>query len=78
MFDEDGKLVNQSEDDVLPANVRENGLGTGDGWSHQRALIGRFGVLVNLTPRIDLRRGCSCLISYLDEPLSEAIEVGLG
>ena len=79
VLDEEGNVVGrESEDDHLGTLVRAESFTTGDNWVHQKALIGRFGMLVNLAPRIVVRGGYSCLLSYLDEPLSGAIEASIG
>lgn len=78
VHDKDGNPVWERENDILPALVQAESFTTGEGWSHQKALIGRFGVLASLTPRIGVRGGYSCLVSYLEQPLSGAIEVGIG
>ena len=71
------------EGEVYGTLVRDEGFTAGDGWSHNvgflgGALIGRFGVLASVTPRTTVRVGYSCLMSYSDEPLSGAIEIGIG
>ena len=78
LYDEAGNLVGESENEIYGTLVREESFTAGDNWSHAAALIGRFGVLLNLTPRIVVRAGYSCVMTYLDKPLSGAIEAGIG
>ena len=57
---------------------REEGFTTGAAWFLGARIIGSFGVRADISPRIALRVGYSCLLGYFDEPLSGAIEVGAG
>ena len=79
VYDEEGNEVGrESEDDVFGTLVRDEHFTSGVDWTHNKALIGRFGVLTNLTRRIIVRGGYSCVMTSIDEPLSGAIEVGIG
>ena len=78
VFDQEGNIVGQTEDDFLGALVRQETFTTWDSRSLQKSLAVRSGVLVSLSPRVVVRGGYSYLINSVGEPLSGAIEMGIG
>ena len=78
VLDEEGEPIWASDDDIYPVLMREERFSDRGGWSHRPVLIGNFGVSLDLTPRVVLRLGYSCLMSDPDSSLAGAVETGLG
>ena len=78
VLDEEGEPIWVSDDDIYPVLMREERFSGRGGWSDRPVLIGNFGVSLDLTPRVVLRLGYSCLMSDPDSSLAGAVEMGVG
>ena len=84
--DEQGNRVHSRGPDVDPSEladaefdlVRDEQFTEHSQWLRHFPLIGRFGITADIRPKWVLRAGYSCLMLYFDEPLSGAIEIGVG
>ncbi len=75
--DDSGFLYEDAEETV-PVLVRDERHTEWDFWGRTTVLIARFGVITDLTPRITVRAGYSCLMDDPDNSLAGAVEFGVG
>lgn len=79
VFDTEGNVVGrENEADLYGTLIRDEEFTAGKNWNHSMAMIGRFGFAIGLTPRMVMRAGYSCVMTYLDAPLSGVVELGVG
>ena len=76
---EDGNFIDYETDDEFYANlVRHEHFTSWDDWDRTPQFVGRFGLSVNITPRIIACMGYSCMLDDPDSSLAGAIELGVG
>ena len=80
VYDENGEPLYKNEDDDFPVLVRDETFDSLDSWERRAMLIGKFGVSVDLTPRVVFRLGYSCLMGdpRVETAIAGAVETGIG
>lgn len=76
--DEHGEWVYLPGQEDVPDLIRAEQPRVGKGWLQEYPYLGRFGITADISPKWVLRAGYTCMMAYFDEPLSGAIEIGLG